>query len=170
MLHRRPDLNILLFRGNVATRLARLEAGEADATLLAAAGLDRLGQSEIGHAIDDLLPAPAQGAIGVEVRAEDGDACRIVDAIDHKDTWRCVMAERALLAMLGADCQSPVAALATIGDDRLTLRAQLLAEDGSEHVTGDIASDGDDDGAAEALARDLLRRAPPAVAKLFAGP
>ncbi len=170
LLHLRPDLDILLFRGNVATRLAKLEAGEADATLLAAAGLDRLGQSEIGHAIDDLLPAPAQGAVGIEVRAEDKAACRIVDAIDHKATWRCVMAERALLASLGADCHSPVAALATIEDDRLTLRAELLAMDGSDHVTGDIASDGDDDAAAEALARDLLKRAPTVVAKLFAGP
>ena len=170
LLHRRHDLDILLFRGNVATRLAKLEAGEADATLLAAAGLDRLGQSEIGHAIDDLLPAPAQGAVGIEVRAEDKDSCRIVDAIDHKPTWRCVMAERALLAVLGADCHSPAAALATIDEDRLTLRAQLLAMDGSDHVTGDIVSDGDDDAAAEALARDLLGRAPPVVAKLFAGP
>ena len=170
LLHLRPDLDILLFRGNVATRLAKLEAGEADATLLAAAGLDRLGQSDIGHAIDDLLPAPAQGAVGIEVRAEDKAACRIVDAIDHKATWRCVMAERALLASLGADCHSPVAALATIEDDRLTLRAELLAMDGSDHVTGDIASDGDDDAAAEALARDLLKRAPTVVAKLFAGP
>ena len=170
LLNLRPDLKILLFRGNVATRLAKLEAGEADATLLAAAGLDRLGQSEIGHAIDDLLPAPAQGAVGIEVRAEDKDSCRIVDAIDHKPTWRCVMAERALLAVLGADCHSPVAALAQIKDDRLTIRAELLAEDGSDHVTGDIASDGDDDAAAEALVRDLLMRAPPAVARLFAGP
>lgn len=170
LLHLRPDLHILLFRGNVATRLAKLEAGEADATLLAAAGLDRLGQSDIGHAIDDLLPAPAQGAVGIEVRAEDKEACRIVDAIDHKPTWRCVMAERALLAALGADCHSPVAALARLEDDLLTIRAELLAEDGGDHVTGDIVSDGDDDGAAEALARDLLSRAPPAVAKLFAGP
>ena len=170
LLYLRPDLHILLFRGNVATRLAKLEAGEADATLLAAAGLDRLGQSNIGHAIDDLLPAPAQGAVGIEVRADDKDACRMVDAIDHKPTWRCVMAERALLAALGADCHSPVAALAQIEDDLLTIRAELLAEDGSDHVTGDIVSDGDDDGAAEALARDLLGRAPPAVAKLFAGP
>lgn len=170
LLHQRPDLCILLFRGNVATRLAKLEAGEADATLLAAAGLDRLGQSEIGHAIDDLLPAPAQGAVGIEVRAEDKEACRIVDAIDHKPTWRCVMAERALLAVLGADCHSPVAALAQIEDGVLTIRAELLAEDGSDHVTGHITSDGDDDAAADALARDLLTRAPPAVARLFAGP
>lgn len=170
LLNLRPDLKILLFRGNVATRLAKLEAGEADATLLAAAGLDRLGQSDIGHAIDDLLPAPAQGAVGIEVRADDKDACRIVDAIDHKPTWRCVMAERALLAVLGADCHSPVAALAQIEDDQLTIRAELLAEDGSDHITGDIISDGDDDAAAEALARDLLTRAPRAVAKLFAGP
>lgn len=170
LLHLRPDLKILLFRGNVATRLAKLEAGEADATLLAAAGLDRLGQSDIGHAIDDLLPAPAQGAVGIEVRAEDKAACRIVDAIDHKPTWRCVMAERALLAALGADCHSPVAALAQIEDDRLTIRAELLAEDGSDHITGGIASEGDDDAAAEALARDLLACAPRAVARLFAGP
>ena len=102
LLRLRPDLDVVLFRGNVDTRLAKLAAGEADATLLAAAGLDRLGR-EVGHAIptDEMLPAPAQGAVGIEVRAGDETAAVIVGAIDDPATSQCVLAERALLAEAG---------------------------------------------------------------------
>ncbi|MGQ7465163.1 hydroxymethylbilane synthase, partial [Streptococcus suis] len=90
LLRLRPDLSIVLFRGNVDTRLAKLAAGEADATLLAAAGLDRLGRDTIGHAIptDVMLPAPAQGAVGIEVRSADAAAQAIVGAIDDDVTSR----------------------------------------------------------------------------------
>jgi hydroxymethylbilane synthase len=165
----RPDLVTVLFRGNVDTRLAKLAAGEVDATLLAAAGLDRLGRPDIGVAIpnDVMLPAPAQGAVGIEARADDARVLGWLAGIDHVDTHRCVLAERALLAALKADCHSPVAALATIQGDRMTIRAELLAEDGSAYISGETA-DSIDKISADQLARDLLDRAPPAVRRLFA--
>jgi hydroxymethylbilane synthase len=118
LLARRPDLNIVAFRGNVATRLRRLEMGEADATLLAAAGLERLGQSEIGTALEDMLPAPAQGAVGVEVLAANARVRALVQAIDDRPTHLCVSAERRLLEALGGSCRSPIAALATAEEAR----------------------------------------------------
>jgi len=167
----RPDLSIVLFRGNVDTRLAKLAAGEADATLLAAAGLERLGRHDVGVEIPDnvLLPAPAQGAVGVEIRADDAHAHELVGAIDDATTHRCVAAERALLAALKADCHSPVAALATIEGGILTLEAELLSEDGAAHVHGSIEGAPLDPALPAALARDLLDRAPEAVRRLFEG-
>jgi hydroxymethylbilane synthase len=165
----RPDLETVLFRGNVDTRLAKLAAGEVDATLLAAAGLDRLGRPEIGVAIpnDVMLPAPAQGAVGIEARADDARVLGWLAGIDHVDTHRCVLVERALLAALKADCHSPVAALVTIDGDRMTIRAELLAEDGSAHVAGETTGPIGET-SADQLAHDLLDRAPPAVRRLFA--
>ena len=167
LLRLRPDLKPVLFRGNVDTRLAKLAAGEADATLLAAAGLERLGRPDVGHAIpvDVMLPAPAQGAVGIEVLA-DMPARAIVAAITHAETHACIAAERDLLAALGADCHSPVAALATIEGGRMTMRAQLLAEDGSADITG--SAEGDRPDLPETLAADLLARAPATVRRLFA--
>src|SRR3546814_610199 len=99
LLQLRPDLSIVLFRGNVARRLARLEAGEADATLLAAAGLIRLGDAETGHDIplDIMLPAPAQGAVGIETLAENASIRHLLAVIDDSDTSDCVRSERAFL-------------------------------------------------------------------------
>jgi hydroxymethylbilane synthase len=167
----RPDVSTVLFRGNVDTRLARLAAGEADATLLASAGLDRLGRHDVGHVVPThvMLPAPAQGAVGIEVRADDGRARALVAAIDHPVTHACVAAERALLAALKADCHSPVAALATIEGAILTIEAELFSEDGSAHVHGMIEGAPEEAGLALALARDLLNRAPEPVRALFAG-
>ena len=166
----RPDLEPVLFRGNVDTRLAKLAAGEVAATLLAAAGLDRLGRGEVGVAIEvaTMLPAPAQGAVGIEVRADDAEAQRVVAAIDHAPTSLCVAAERALLAALVADCHSPVGALATLASETLTLAAELLSEDGGAHVSGQ-ASGTDPAAVGATLAADLLARAPDAVRRLFAG-
>ncbi|MDP1027131.1 hydroxymethylbilane synthase [Sphingomonas sp. KR1UV-12] len=165
----RPDLRIVLLRGNVETRLAKLAAGEVDATLLAAAGLDRLGRGEVGHALatDAMLPAPAQGAVGIEVRADDDAAHARVGAIDDAATHACVAAERALLAALKADCHSPVAALAALAGETLVLRGELLAEDGSARIEGFVEGVATDDLGA-ALAADLLARAPEAVRRLFA--
>lgn len=170
LLKARPDLKIVMFRGNVDTRLAKLAAGEADATLLAAAGLERLGR-EIGHAIpaDVMLPAPSQGAVGIEVRADDAEALRLVSAIDHAETHACVAAERALLAALKADCHSPVGALATIEGAILTLRAELLSGDGAHSVHAQEAGAPGDPELPKAVARDLLDRAPPEVRRLFDG-
>lgn len=167
----RPDLSTVLFRGNVDTRLAKLAAGEADATLLAAAGLDRLGRHDVGAEIPTnvLLPAPAQGAVGVEIRADDAHARELVSAIDHAETHACVAAERALLAALKADCHSPVAALARIEGAILTIEAELFSEDGAAHVHGQIEGAPLDHALPAALAHDLLARAPEAVRRLFAG-
>ncbi|SFS11994.1 hydroxymethylbilane synthase [Sphingomonas jatrophae] len=165
----RPDVEIVLFRGNVATRLAKLAAGEAEATLLAAAGLDRLGQA-VGHAIpiETMLPAPAQGAVGVEARADDGRVLALLGPIDHAPTRRAVEAERALLAALGADCRSPVAALAREDGGLWTLAAELLDEAGSARVSDAIALSEAD--APARLAARLLDRAPARVRALFTGP
>jgi hydroxymethylbilane synthase len=167
----RPDLRVVLFRGNVDTRLAKLAAGEVDATLLAAAGLARLGRDDVGTAvpIDVMLPAPAQGAVGIETRADNTRATALIGAIDHATTRTCVLAERAFLAALQADCHSPVAALASLAGDTLTLRAELLADDGSDHVAGEMSGPADDAALPERLARDLLERASPAIRALFAG-
>ena len=166
----RPDVSAVLFRGNVDTRLAKLAAGEVDATLLAAAGLDRLDRPGVGHAVptDTMLPAPAQGAVGIEVRADDAAARALLAAIDDPATHACVAAERALLAALRADCHSPVAALASLSGEMLTLRGELLAEDGEAQVEGHVEGVAGDDLGVR-LAADLLARAPASVRRLFAG-
>ncbi len=164
----RPDLSIVPLRGNVDTRIAKVAAGEADATLLAAAGLERLGRPEIGVpiALETMLPAPAQGAVGIEVRAHDDATRTAVAAIGDAATQRCVLAERALLAALSADCHSPVAALATIEKGGLRLRAELLTGDGGEHVAADRTGlTGPDDAAT--VAHALLAAASPALRALF---
>ncbi len=163
----RPDVQIVGFRGNVATRLAKLARGEADATLLAAAGLDRLGSAETGVAIDpdDMLPAAAQGAVGIEARTEDTGMRALLDAINHGPTCHAVAAERALLAGLNADCHSPVGAHAHWDGDILTLTAELLSGDGRDHCRDRIIVDHPD--APATLARRLLDRASPEVRALF---
>ncbi len=165
----RPDFVIVPLRGNVDTRRAKVAAGEADATLLAAAGLDRLGYADVGAAIaiDALLPAPSQGAVGIEVRAADAATRTLVAAIGDPATERCVWAERALLAALSGDCHSPIAALATLEDDGLRLRAEILTEDGSVHSAIDRRGlTGTAEEAAD-HARALLADAPPHLRRLF---
>ena len=151
---RRPDLDCAIIRGNVQTRLAKIEAGEFDATLLAAAGLDRLGLA-IGVPLD-LLPAPAQGAIGVEVLVERKDLAERLALIDHRPTHEAVSAERAFLAALGGTCHSAIAALAEHG----VLRGEILSMDGREVHS--------DEGEPTALARRLLDQASPALRASFA--
>jgi hydroxymethylbilane synthase len=164
LLARRPDLNIVTLRGNVQTRLAKVARGEIDATLLAAAGLDRLGIAE-GALLDDLLSAPAQGAVGIEILSSRADLHPILAAIDNEPTSRCVHAERALLAALGGDCHSAIAARAVIDGETMRLDAEILSADGSEVRTGSIQLD---DGARPAvLAADLLDRASPALRAMF---
>ena len=171
LLRLRPDLEIVMFRGNVDTRLSRLAVGEADATLLAAAGLDRLGRPEIGHAVpaDVMLPAPAQGAVGIECLVVRADIRAALMAIDHEDTHLCVLAERALLAELGADCRSPVAALATRRGDGLHMRAEILSMDGRYHAAAEAEAPLEDHAPIRALAQTLLADAPPALRGLFTG-
>ncbi len=165
----RPDAEVVLFRGNVDTRLAKLAAGEADATLLASAGLERLGRPDVGHPIPvtDMLPAPAQGAVGIEPLAEREELRAILDAIDDTLTKACVSAERALLAALGADCRSPVAALAIRSGAGLHMRAEIMSGVGAICGSGEAMLLQTSDAAA--LAARLLHAAPPALAELFAG-
>jgi len=165
----RPDIRIVLLRGNVDTRLAKVASGEIDATLLAAAGLDRLGHGDVGAAvpIDVMLPAPAQGAVGIEALAGSA-AAALLTAIADAATMACVGAERTLLAALGADCHSPMAALAVIEGGVMILRGALFSSDGRDHVAASATgtADGPADFAA-ALAGELLARAPDAVRQHF---
>jgi hydroxymethylbilane synthase len=154
ILARRPDLRTVPIRGNVQTRLAKIARGEVDATLLAAAGLERLGIAE--GAPLDLLPAPAQGAIGVEISAGRDDLRELLAAIDHRPTHEAVRKERAFLAALGGDCHSAVAALARDG----MLRAEILSGDGREVHAGE--------GEPDELAGRLLASASPALRAMFA--
>ena len=168
MLRHRPDLAIVPIRGNVETRLKKVEAGEVEATLLAAAGLDRLGIAA-GEAIatDILLPAPGQAAIGIECRADDPETARVIAAISHRDTVDCVVAERAFTRSLGASCASPVAALTRIVDGKLLLRVQILSPDGADLVEDERAFERGDEAGPEALARAMLDRAPASVRSVF---
>ncbi|WFL76441.1 hydroxymethylbilane synthase [Altererythrobacter arenosus] len=136
LLNARPDCEVVNFRGNVATRISKLAAGEADVTLLAAAGLLRLGESGVGTRLDpgDWLPAPQQGAIGIECRTDDERARGLIGAIDDRPSHCAVLAERRLLASLGGDCRSPVAMLSTLEDETLTLRCALYSPDGSQRI------------------------------------
>jgi hydroxymethylbilane synthase len=172
LLNARPDCRIVPFRGNVATRLAKLAAGEADATLLAAAGLNRLGQQGTGQALatDTWLPAPGQGAIAIECRAGDSAMMTMLAAIDHAPSRNALMAERALLAALGGNCHSPIAVLTRAEGEMLILRATLFSPDGACRCDGEARfAAGDLQGPAE-LARDLLARAAPQIAAHFDGP
>lgn len=128
----RPDLAIVGFRGNVQTRMRKLEAGEADATLLARAGLNRLDLAVgVNLAPEALLPAVAQGAIGVECRDGDGETQRLLAAIHCPLTGDRVAAERAMLARLDGSCRTPIAGLALAEGDTLWLRGLVAREDGS---------------------------------------
>lgn len=172
LLHARPDCTVVPFRGNVATRLARLAAGEAEATLLALAGLNRLGEHGTGHplAAEEWLPAPGQGAIVIECRADDVRTRALLSAIDHAPSRAALMAERALLAALGGNCHSPIAALTRFEGAELVLRAALFSPDGAERIEGEVRFAADDTAAPARLAADLLARAHPAIADHFAGP
>jgi len=169
LLSRRPDLEIVPFRGNVETRLRKVETGEVEATLLASAGLKRLGRDEIGAVLEDFLPAPAQGAIGIEVRANDRRIRALAQAIDHEETHRAVETERRLLAGLGGTCRSAVAALATLEGDTIRLRAEILSPDGFEVQACDTHFPAGDSAAPLDLARQLLDRASLSLRELFAG-
>jgi hydroxymethylbilane synthase len=133
LLAQRPDLRVVNFRGNVDTRLRKLADGEVDATLLALAGLRRLGIDHAGVVLapDEMLPAVGQGAIGVECRADDEASLGRLAAIDHAASSACVRAERALLAALDGSCHTPIAGYADISDDVLHLRALIATPDGS---------------------------------------
>ena len=155
-------------RGNVETRLAKVEAGEVDATLLAAAGLKRLDISA-GTAIptEIILPAPGQAVIGMECRANDTRTQTVLTSVNNQITYDCVMAERAFTRALGATCASPVAEFCVLEDGDLRMRGQLFSEDGSELVEDRAVFDCGDLKTPESLARDLLATAPESIRRLF---
>jgi hydroxymethylbilane synthase len=135
--HRRPDLVIESIRGNVETRLAKLREGQYDAIILAEAGLTRLEMTE--HVTERLplevmLPAPGQGALGIETRADDAGLSELLGRLDDPATRAAVTAERSLLKHLSGGCLAPIAALATIQNEQLRLRAAVLSADGAERL------------------------------------
>lgn len=133
VLRQRPDLEIVPFRGNVGTRLQKLLDGVADATMLAVAGLNRLGEGHRATALLDpqiFMPAPAQGAIGIAVRSDDQRIADLVAVLDHAPTHTAITAERAMLAVLDGSCRTPVGALSTLENGVLTLKGQILSLDG----------------------------------------
>jgi hydroxymethylbilane synthase len=134
-LNMRPDLAVVPIRGNVGTRMDKLAAGEVDATFLALAGLKRLGLTDKAQVIlaeDEMLPAAAQGAIGIECRADDETSLVALAPLNHQPTATEVAAERALLGGLDGSCRTPIAALARpAGEGMLTLTARVVAPDGS---------------------------------------
>ncbi|WP_262693271.1 hydroxymethylbilane synthase [Kordiimonas aquimaris] len=134
-LRLRPDLSVVTFRGNVQTRLRKIEDGEADATFLALAGLNRLSMPHVANAklsLDDFLPAPAQGAVTIEIRSDDTAMANLLAPLHHAATALAVMAERAFLARLDGSCRTPVAAYAALEDGALVMNAMLLSINGQQ--------------------------------------
>ena len=162
---RRPDLKVVEFRGNLQTRLKKLDDGVAEATFLAMAGLNRLKMNEVPKAAvhtDDMLPAIAQGAIGIERRMDDPRAADMLAAIHDRATGEQLAAERAFLATLDGSCETPIAGLAELNGTNMRLRGQVLRPDGSDAIGDDVTctiSDGAEAG--REMARKLLAEAGP---------
>ena len=165
----RPDLDVRPIRGNVETRLKRIEDGEYDATLLSSAGLHRLRMDHIGVALpfEVMLPAPGQGALGVECRSDDNDTGMLLKLLDDIETRCAVEAERAFARALGGSCHSPVAALATVQHMEIHLRGEILTPDGKERVRDQARFGIRDCEEGAALARQMLGRASEAIRQLF---
>ena len=165
LAHRRPDLTLVEFRGNVQTRMNKLQDGVAVATFLAMAGLNRLGLAHMARAaiaVDEMLPAVAQGAIGIERRVDDPRAEHMLAAIHHAPTGQRLKAERAFLLRLDGSCETPIAGLAVLEGDHLWLRGEILRPDGSKVITGQLRGPVADGAAlGRELAAELLGRAGP---------
>ena len=165
LAHRRPDLKLVEFRGNVQTRMKKLDDGVAAATFLAMAGLNRLGLAHMARGaieVDEMLPAVAQGAIGVERRVADARAEAMLARVHHGPTGQRLAAERAFLLRLDGSCSTPIAGLAVLEGDQLWLRGEILRIDGSKVITGELrGAIGDGAELGRALAAELLGRAGP---------
>ena len=161
---KRPDLKLVEFRGNVQTRMKKLQDGVAEATFLAMAGLNRLGMAHMARSAietDQMLPAVAQGAIGIERRVNDDRVRALLDAIHDGPTGVRLAAERGFLARLDGSCETPIAGLAVIEGDTLHLRGEILRPDGSEAISGARRGPvADAAGLGRALADELLGQAP----------
>jgi len=165
LLNAFPHLEVVEFRGNVQTRLKKLADGVAAATFLAQAGLNRLGMAHVARGAmspDDMLPAVAQGAIGIERRADDMNTAAMLEAIHHTQTGQRLAAERAFLATLDGSCETPIAGLAEIDGSNLRLRGEVLRPDGSEKIADDRTSTiADAPDMARDMAQALLKQAGP---------
>ncbi|HUF88315.1 MAG TPA: hydroxymethylbilane synthase [Thermohalobaculum sp.] len=165
MLNRHPGLRVVEFRGNVQTRLRKLQEGVAEATFLAAAGLRRLGRDDVIRAVmdaDEMLPAVAQGAIGLETRAADAATRALLAPIHDTPTGIRIAAERAFLAGLDGSCRTPIAGLAEIMGERLRLRGEIIRPDGTERLATERSGPLSDAAAMGAdAARELRARAGP---------
>jgi len=168
----RPDLEIVPFRGNVDTRLEKLARGLADATLLAAAGLSRLGRLDRATALLDperFPPAPAQGAIALEIRGDEPRSRDLVLPLDHAETHVAVVAERAFLRELDGSCRTPIGAYSVLAGSRLTLIGEILAPDGSQRFRGEESGSIDEpESIGRTLGRRLIDEAGPDFLQLFA--
>ena len=161
VLRVRPDLTIVPFRGNVGTRLQKLLDGVADGTMLAMAGLNRLGEGHRATALLDpeiFMPAPAQGAIGIAVRSDDARMAELVAALDHEPTHRAIAAERAMLAVLDGSCRTPVGALTRLDGETLTLKGQILSLDGRTEFNS-AATGSDPEALGRQVGQDLIDQA-----------
>ena len=170
----RPDLEILDLRGNVNTRLAKLDAGDYDAIVLASAGLKRLGMAErITRALEpeDMLPAIAQGVIGIECRSDDATVKTLIEPLNHAETGLRTQAERAMNAALAGGCQAPVAGFSTITGDSIALRGLVGWPNGSAIIRGEISGLAAQAAVlGEQLAQELLQRgARPILDELLGG-
>jgi hydroxymethylbilane synthase len=157
LLRQRPDLTIVPIRGNVNTRIRKLDAGEVDALVLALCGLERLGQAGLATEIltrEAMLPAVGQGTLAIECRASDEGLRRLLEPLHDQISAACVGAERAMLAALDGSCRTPIAGLAELVGDRLLLEGLLLKPDGSGEIRGTREGGIDD---AEALGTELGR-------------
>jgi hydroxymethylbilane synthase len=166
ILHRRPDLRVVLFRGNIHTRLRKVEDGQVDATLLAMAGLKRLGLVHAATAViepEELLPAVGQGAIGITCRAGDRRTRELLAPLDHAATTARVTAERAMLEVLDGSCRTPIAGLAEVAaGGTLTLRGLIARPDGTELIeTARQGAAADADAIGRDAGGELRRRAGP---------
>ncbi len=165
LMNKRPDLDVVEFRGNVQTRLKKLEDGVAACTFLAQAGLNRLDMAHVAQSaisVEDMLPAVAQGAIGIERRIDDMRAAEMLAAIHHGPTGQRLAAERAFLSALDGSCETPIAGLAELDNGTLRLRGEVLRPDGSETI-GDDRTCPIEDGAelGTEMAQSLLSQAGP---------
>ena len=154
----RPDLSIEPLRGNVNTRLAKLDAGDYDAIILAAAGLERLGfDDRISQQFtpEEMLPAAAQGVVGIECLDNATELRNVLTQLNHTASVRTTLAERAIARVLEASCQSPVATYATLDDDTMTVTALVALPDGSEFIRDNVTGPAQE---AEALGEQLAGR------------
>ena len=171
VMQRRPDLQIGFLRGNVNTRLAKLDAGEFDAIILACAGLKRLGfDDRIGAAIDEdfLLPAGGQGAVGIEYRADDERAAALLAPLNHQTTSDCVVAERSLVRVLDGGCDVPIASYAVPEADGFWLRALVGSVEGNSLLEAE-ARGSDPEALGEQVAQTLLERGAAAILEAVRG-